>query len=153
MRKDIAILYATMTGNARDCAEKTAGLLEKAGAPARLRDLAQYNPRDLLEETTVLLIISTWGDGEPPDDGVDFFDYVRGLEPSSLAHLRFAVFALGDTGYENFCQCGRDLDGFFEKHGAERLLERVDNDVDFEDALQNWHRDVLVVLQEPVGAD
>jgi sulfite reductase alpha subunit-like flavoprotein len=45
------------------------------------------------------------------------------------------------------------LDGFFEKHGAERLLERVDNDVDFEDALQNWHRDVLVVLQEPVGAD
>jgi sulfite reductase (NADPH) flavoprotein alpha-component len=81
------------------------------------------------------------------------FDYVPGLEPSSLAHLRFAVFALGDTGYENFCQCGRDLDGFFEKHVAERLLERVDNDVDFEDALQNWHRDVLVVLQEPVGAD
>ena len=69
--------------------KETAGLLEKAGAPARLRDLAQYNPRDLLEETTVLLIISTWGDGEPPDDGVDFF----GLRPEAPNPPRLPICA------------------------------------------------------------
>ena len=61
MRTDIAILYATMTGNARECAEKTATTLRNAGFAARVHDLAGYDPRDLLEESTVLLAISTWG--------------------------------------------------------------------------------------------
>ena len=152
MRKDIAILYATMTGNARECAERTAALLGTAGLPARLHDLAHYDPRSLLEETTVLLPISTWGEGEPPDDAVNFVDYVKSLEPSSLCNLRFAVFALGDTSYDNFCQCGRDLDRLFEGHGATRLFDRVDNDVDFEGALEKWHDAVVAMLQDTVAA-
>ena len=150
MRTDIAILYATMTGNARECAEKTAAVLRKAGLSARVHDLAHYDSRDLLQESTVLLAISTWGDGEPPDDGISFFDYVKGLGEANLRRLRFAVFALGDTGYENFCQCGRDLDRMFEERGASRLLARVDNDVDFEEALAGWHEAVVVALQDTV---
>lgn len=152
MKTDIAILYATMTGNARECAERTAALFTKAGIPARLHDLAHYDPRSLFEETTVILSISTWGEGEPPDDGVNFFDYVKGLGSSSLRDLRFAVFALGDTSYDNFCQCGRDLDRMFEEHGATRLLDRVDNDVDFEDALAKFHEALVAILQDTVAA-
>jgi sulfite reductase (NADPH) flavoprotein alpha-component len=74
MRTDIAILYGTMTGNARECAEKTARVLGRAGLSARVHDLVHYDPRDLLHESTVLLAISTWGEGEPPDDAIAFFD-------------------------------------------------------------------------------
>jgi sulfite reductase (NADPH) flavoprotein alpha-component len=152
VKRDIAILYATMTGNARECAESTAALLSKAGLTARVQDLAHYDPRGLLKETTVVLTISTWGEGEPPDDGLDFFNYVGNLEPSSLSHLRFAVFALGDTSYDNFCQCGRDLDRMFGEHGATRLIDRVDNDVDFQDALEKWQETLLTMLQDTVAA-
>ena len=150
MRSDIAILYATMTGNARECAEKTATTLRNAGFAARVHDLAGYDSRDLLEESTVLLAISTWGDGEPPDDGIVFFDYVKDLGEASLHKLRFAIFALGDTSYDNFCQCGRDLDRMFEERGASRLLARVDNDVDFEEALGSWREAVVMAIQDTV---
>jgi sulfite reductase (NADPH) flavoprotein alpha-component len=152
MRTDIAILYATMTGNARECAEKVATSLGAAGFSARVHDLGQYDPRNLLKESTVLLAISTWGDGEPPDAAVVFFEFVMGLDGSALQNLRFAVFALGDTSYDNFCQCGRDLDRMLEERGAMRLLERVDNDVDFEDALGQWREAIVSVLQETVAA-
>ncbi len=152
MKTDLAILYATMTGNARDCAEKAAASLGAAGFRVRVHDLSHYDPRNLLEESTVLLAISTWGEGEPPDDGAALFDYVTNLEKPSLQNLRFAVFALGDTSYDNFCQCGRDLDRMLEERGATRLLERVDNDVDFEEALEKWREAVVAVLQDTVTA-
>ena len=150
MRTDTAILYGTMTGNARECAEKTARVLGKAGLSARVHDLAHYDPRDLLQESTVLLAISTWGEGEPPDDAITFFDYVKDLGEAALGKLRFAVFALGDTSYDNFCQCGRDLDRMLEERGASRLLARVDNDADFEEALASWHEVVVVAIQDTV---
>jgi sulfite reductase (NADPH) flavoprotein alpha-component len=90
------------------------------------------------------------GEGEPPDDAIAFFDYVKDLGEASLRELRFAVFALGDTSYDDFCQCGRDLDRMFEEPGASRLLTRVDNDVDFEEALACWHEAVAVVIQDAV---
>ena len=152
MKTDIAILYATMTGNARECAAKAASFLVKAGFDPRVHDLGHYDPRELLQETTVLLAISTWGEGEPPDDGVAFFDYVKSLQGLALEKLRFAVFALGDTSYDNFCQCGRDLDRMLEERGAMRLVERIDNDIDFEEALDSWREAVVVALQDSVIA-
>ncbi len=140
------ILYATMTGNARDCAEKLESTLKKAGLPVQTHDLAAYDPRQIVEETTVLLCVSTWGEGEPPDDGVNFCDHLKTLSAPALASVRFAVFALGDTSYEKFCQCGKDLDRLFEACGARRLLERVDNDVDYTEALEKWCSDLLAVL-------
>ena len=100
----------------------------------------------------MVLTISTSGEGEPPDDGLDFFNHVSNLDPSSLANLRFAVFALGDTSYDNFCQCGRDLDRMFEERGATRLLDRTDSDVAFEGALEKWQETLLSTLQDTVAA-
>lgn len=148
----ITILYATMTGNSRECAEKAAAALAQAGLSAETHDLAKYDPRKLLEETTLLLPISTWGEGEPPDDAVGFFDYVKSLEAPALARLSFAVFALGDTSYDEFCKCGRDFDEMFAERGGRRLLERVDNDVDFTDALEKWCADLVPAVQGAVAA-
>jgi hypothetical protein len=84
------------------------------------------------------------GEGEPPVDGISFFDYVKDLGEATLDRLRFAVFALGDTGYAGISiECLRSV-------GASRLLARVDNDVDFEEALACWHEAVLVAIQDTV---
>lgn len=147
----IAILYATMTGNARECAEKASAHAARAGLATQVHDLAHYDPRKLAEESTVLLAISTWGDGEPPDDAVAFFDHVKSLDPSALPHLRFAVFALGDTSYDQFCQCGKDFDRMFAERGAARILERVDNDVDYHEALEKWCENIVSVLAGPLA--
>ena len=152
MSNQVTILYATMTGNARDCAEKASSSLGKAGIANQIVDLAQYDPRHLADEKTVLVAISTWGEGEPPDDGVNFHDHIRTLEPASLSHLQYAVFALGDTSYEHFCQCGKDIDTIFAACAAQRLLERVDNDVDFTDALDKWCEEIVPVVQQAVAA-
>lgn len=152
MSKSITILYATMTGNARECAEKAASAVEGAGMSPQMHDLALYDPRKLVEEGHVLLAISTWGDGEPPDDAVGFFDYVKSLEAPALEKLRFAVFALGDTGYEHFCKCGKDFDEMFGQLGGTRLLDRVDNDVDYHSALEEWCDKVAERLGEEAVA-
>jgi sulfite reductase (NADPH) flavoprotein alpha-component len=143
----ITILYATMTGNSRECAEKAAAALVRAGLPVETHDLAKYNPRDLLQVTTLLFPVSTWGDGEPPDDAVSLLDFVQSLEATALAHLRYAIFALGDSSYDEFCKCGRDFDEMFEQRGAQRLMERVDNDVDFLDALDKWCADIVPAVR------
>lgn len=141
------ILYGTMTGNARDCAEKLESSLKCAGLASEVHDLAQYDPRRITAESTVLLVISTWGEGEPPDDAVGLYDYVKDLAAPSLANLRFAVFALGDTSYDDFCGCGKAFDRMFEELGARRLIGRVDNDVDYYDALDKWCSDVTRILR------
>jgi sulfite reductase (NADPH) flavoprotein alpha-component len=143
----ITILYATMTGNSRECAEKAAAALAKAGLPVETHDLAKYNPRDFLNVTTLLLPISTWGDGEPPDDAVSLYDFIKDLEAPALANLSYAVFALGDMSYDEFCKCGRDFDEMFEARGARRLLDRVENDVDFIEALEKWCADIVPAVQ------
>lgn len=148
----ITILYATMTGNSRECAEKAAAAMTKAGLPVETHDLAKFNPRDLLQVKTLLLPISTWGDGEPPDDAVNLFDFVKSLEAPALSGLSFAIFALGDYSYDEFCKCGRDFDEMFEERGARRLLERVDNDVDFLEALDKWCVDIVPAVQGAVPA-
>ena len=144
----ITILYGTMTGNARDCAEKVAGAFQKSGLVHEVHDLAQYDPRKLAEAATVILAISTWGEGEPPDDALGFYDYVKSLENPALAHLRFAVFALGDTSYDDFCGCGKNLDRMFEERGAQRILGRVDNDTDYFDALDKWCADLIPAVHD-----
>ena len=146
----ITILYATMTGNSRECAEKAAAALEKAGLTVQTHDLAKYDPRQILEVTTLLLPISTWGEGEPPDDALGFFDYVKSLEAPALSKMSFAVFALGDTSYDEFCKCGRDFDAMFAERGGHRLLDCVENDVDFTEALEKWCADLVPAVQGAV---
>lgn len=152
MSETITILYATMTGNSRDCAETAASRLKKEGHTVTAIDLANYKVGDIANEKTVLMTISTWGEGEAPDDGVNFLEHVQALADGSLPNLEFAVLALGDTSYDDFCGCGKKFDTEFERVGGKRLTERVDCDVDFQENADAWLGAVVAALANKVAA-
>lgn len=147
MNNDMLILFGTTTGNAEECATRVATKIAVNGLKPRLANMNQYGPEQLLSESVVLVVVSTWGDGEPPDDAIPFYEELRKLAPESLRHLRFAVFGLGDTGYENFCGCGKMTEHLFSSYGATALLPRVDADVDYEDQLVAWPGQVAEALK------
>lgn len=142
----ITVLYASMSGNSMDCARNIAGRLACEEHTVVAVDLAHYLASDILREQVVLVCISTWGEGDPPDDAVEFLDFLRSLAPGDLCKLRFSVFALGDVSYEHFCQCGKDVDALFEKLGGRRIAPRLDGDLDYDKEFARWSDSVSEAL-------
>ena len=142
----IPIYFATVTGNSRELAERTERTLKALGFDAEARDLAGESAESLREQQAALFIISTWGDGEPPDDAIDYVARLQSDEPLGLENLQFSVCALGDTGYEIFCGCGKIVDARLQHHGANRLADRVDCDVDYLDLYEAWISAVISAL-------
>ncbi|MFT4034211.1 MAG: assimilatory sulfite reductase (NADPH) flavoprotein subunit [Patulibacter sp.] len=140
------ILYATDTGNAKELAGLLSAAAEAQGIPTRTTDLADYKTRNLKDEQDLLLIAATHGEGEPPPAALDFFEFIEGKRAPKLPGVRFAVLALGDSTYEHYCAAGKTLDLRFEQLGAERLAERVDCDVDYEEAADAWIASVVAQL-------
>ena len=102
-----------------------------------MKNMAEISTQDLTKSSNLLVIVSTWGDGEPPETAVPFYkEFMTADLP--LADLRFSVCALGDTAYEKFCQIGKDFDSRLEKLGASRISERKDCDLDYEDSYSEW---------------
>ena len=128
MRK-LTILYATETGNAWALAEKAAALAAELGLAARLADMATYNTSMFEREQDLLVIASTHGEGDPPNTVMEFFEYLDEAE-IDLSDVRFTVLALGDSGYDMFCEAGRWLDRRLKELGGTRLGPRQDVDVD-----------------------
>ena len=142
----IAVLYATMTGNAEACAIDLAGRLKNGGLVCKLENLASYKAQTLGEEEVALFVVSTWGEGEPPDDVVPLFEELQNLETAALLNLRFAVFALGDSSYDVFCGFGKDCDRLLEQAGATRLRECECCDLNHDERLPNWAREIATLL-------
>jgi sulfite reductase (NADPH) flavoprotein alpha-component len=134
----IPIYFATVTGNSRDLAERAERRLKALGFEAEARDLVSESAESLREGRIALFIVSTWGDGEPPDDAIDYVARLQSDEPLGLGNLQYSVCALGDSGYEIFCGCGKIIDARLEHHGATRLVPRADCDVDFEELFATW---------------
>ncbi len=152
----LTIVYGSQTGNAEGLAERLHDLAERWGLPVRLFNLADFDAAHLIHTRFLFLLTSTQGEGEPPLNAQPFYHHLKDLsqrehEKPLLGHLRFAVFGLGDSSYTYFCQCGKDFDAFLEKLGAERILPRVDADVDFEEPAAEWMRRVIEVYQELSG--
>jgi sulfite reductase (NADPH) flavoprotein alpha-component len=122
--------------------------LRTAGVIVRVRDMAHCQTSVLTQASCVLMVVSTYGDGEPPDDAVPFWETVVHGNGLDLRGVKFSVLALGNTTYDHFCKCGREFDAALERHGATRIHARVDCDVDYEGPAKHWLRGVLTHLTE-----
>lgn len=152
-----SILYATDTGNSKELAGMLSAAAEAQGIPTRVTDLADYKSRGLKDEQDVLIIAATHGEGEPPPAALDFFEFIQGKRAPKLPGLRYAVLALGDSTYEHYCAAGRILDERFAELGADRLADRVECDVDYEDDADAWIASIVerltpVAQPEPAAA-
>jgi sulfite reductase (NADPH) flavoprotein alpha-component len=94
------------------------------------------------------MVVSTYGDGEPPDGAIQFWQAVVHGKGLNLSSVRFSVLALGNTTFDNFCKCGREFDAALERHGATRIYQRVDCDVDYDAPAKHWFEGVLAQLRE-----
>jgi len=144
--KPLVLLYGSQTGTAEGLAKRTAKAAEKIGFAPKLVDMAKYESVDLAKEENVLVITSTYGDGDPPDNAQAFWDYLRADTAPPLAHLRYSVLALGDTNYAAFCQFGKLCDERLETLGAQRVHPRVDCDVDYDAPAKSWTEGVFAAL-------
>lgn len=144
----MTILYGSHTGNGEGIAET---LMEKAtaeGINARLCDMEEFDPLELEREQLLFVIVSTHGEGDPPISAKHLHAYLKDYSGPPLAKLKYAVFALGDSSYQFFCQTGKDFDHYLETAGATRILDRVDADVDFEQPAQDWMDQVIKLYWE-----
>ncbi len=144
----LTILYASQTGNAKGVASKLAEQAKSAGISVNLKNVADYKAKSLKSESHLLIVASTNGEGEPPDDALSFHEFLYSKKAPKLADLSYSVLSLGDSSYEFFCQTGKDFDEQLEKLGAKRVAERVDCDVDYQDQAQQWSKDIVESLKE-----
>ncbi|MCC7121528.1 MAG: flavodoxin domain-containing protein [Gammaproteobacteria bacterium] len=127
----LTILYASQTGNGKRVAQRAFDAATAQGIGARLVSLGDFNPRQIRQERAILLVVSTHGDGDPPDDALALHRLLGGGQAPRLERLTFGVIALGDSSYPQYCKTGRDFDARLEALGAKRLAPRVDCDLDF----------------------
>ncbi|MGN7329990.1 assimilatory sulfite reductase (NADPH) flavoprotein subunit [Bacillus altitudinis] len=146
--KDVTVLYGSQTGNSEGLAKKTAQHLEEKGFQVTLSSMSDFKPNNLKKINNLLVIVSTHGEGDPPDNALSFHEYVHGRRAPKLDHLSFSVLSLGDSSYEFFCQTGKEFDERFEELGGTRLFDRVDCDLDYDEPFSEWLQGVASSLSE-----
>ena len=144
----ITVLSGSQTGNAKSVADKVAAELTEAGIAVKRVALKDYKAKTIADEKYLLLVTSTQGEGEPPEEGVVLHKLLNGKKAPKLTELQFAVLGLGDSSYPNFCQAGKDFDQRFAELGAMRLFERVDADLDYSATAEQWIRDIVAIVKE-----
>ena len=148
MSKQIAIYYGTMTGNSEGLAQDAVAEAKAAGWDATLYNLAETKADDLAANAAnALFVVSTWGDGEPPSDAVDFFAELSGVNVNLDGH-KHAVFGLGDSNYEQFNKFATDLDARLTELGSQTVLDVHKADVAFEDDFAAWKPNALAAFGE-----
>ncbi len=139
----LTVLYGSQTGNGQRLAERAAADAGALGMPVKLKSLADYRPAELRREQAVVLVVSTHGEGDPPDDAEPLYDYLMAERAPRLDKLSFAVLALGDSSYAKFCETGRQIDERLAELGAQRIAERAELDLDFETTAPPWFETTL----------
>lgn len=148
----LTILYGSQTGNGEAIARRLESDAKQRGYATRLQSLADFRFSALKREKLVTFVVSTHGEGDPPDDAELFRELLLSDRASRLSELRYAVLALGDSSYVNFCQTGREFDDRLAELGATRILPLVECDVEFEAEASVWRSGVLDLAAEQLEA-
>lgn len=144
----VTVLYGSQTGNSEGIACNLVDALKQKGVTAELQDMATYKTQNLKKEKQLCVVVSTHGEGDPPDTAMDLHAFLHGRRAPKLDGCSFAVLSLGDTSYEHFCKTGKDFDTRLGELGGTRLLDRVDCDVDYEDQADAWVAELATKLAE-----
>jgi len=150
--KFLTILYGSQTGNAKSVAQEFKAKLDAINIPAKIASMADYKLKQLKVESHVVIIVSTHGIGEAPDDAVSLHSFLAGKKAPKLNNLNFAVLGLGDTSYEFFCQTAKDFDKRLQDLGATRITDRVDCDVDYDADVAAWFDTITHQVKDELSA-
>ncbi|HET6565946.1 MAG TPA: flavodoxin domain-containing protein [Xanthomonadales bacterium] len=142
------VFYASQTGTGETIANELAGQLQQAGWQVDLQNMGSVRPAQLKKLTNVAIVISTHGEGDPPDDAIDWFDYLQSPRAPKLDSLNFTVLALGDRSYEKYCEAGRQLEQLLLATGARTFSPRIDCDLDYAENAGQWSGQVLDYARE-----
>ena len=144
--KQLTVLVGSRTGNGSSLAAELKKLAATAGFDVSVKNMLDYKPRELAQEQQLIVIVSTHGEGEPPFEAKEVYDYIHGKRAPKLDGVQFAVLGLGDSSYLHFCKTGKDFDAQLEKLGAKRIHQPAYLDVNFRDHAGNWIQSVLQTL-------
>ena len=151
--KPVTILYGSRTGNAEALASDVARKVESYDMAAHIYAMEDIDLQQLSGMERVLILCSTYGEGDMPDNAQALWDEAKDAEKGSLSGLNYSVLALGDTAYETYCQAGKNWDSQLEKLGAARVSLRIDCDVDYTENFENWMADALPLMAKAGDQD
>ena len=147
MENEIMVMFGTETGNAEELAETAVGMASSYDLAGKILDMEDVTV-DMLQECKRLIVVcSTWGDGEQPVNAQDLYDSTMEMTDGSLSGLEIAVLALGDTAFDLFCESGKEWDTVLENKGGTRINERIDCDTDYDDYAEDWFEKTLEKFQ------
>ncbi|OTA21986.1 sulfite reductase subunit alpha [Xenorhabdus beddingii] len=147
-QETITLISASQTGNARRLAEQLRESLLAANLNVNLINAGDYKFKHISKERALVIIASTQGEGEPAEEAVALYKYLHSKKAPPMKETAYAVFGLGDTSYEHFCQAGKDFDHRLNELGAQRLLARVDADVEYQEQADQWRQKITDILQQ-----
>ncbi len=150
-KRSITVLYGSETGNTQGLAEIFEQRLSDIGNNVTLKSMYAFKPKDLKKIEDLFIVTVMHGEGDPPDNAVELHEYIHGRKAPKLNGVRFSVLALGDQTYEFFCQTGKDFDNRLAELGAERIYNRVDCDVDYEEAAEKWMANVISAIDSTLA--
>jgi sulfite reductase (NADPH) flavoprotein alpha-component len=149
--KEVTILYGSQTGNARGLAKKASTTLEGKGFQVTVSAMSDFKPNNIKKVKNLLILVSTHGEGDPPDNALTFHEFLHGKRAPKLEDLNFSVLSLGDSSYEFFCQTGKQFDARLEELGGTRLYPRFDCDLDYDEPAAEWVEGIISSLGEAKG--
>ena len=144
----LLLIFGTETGNAEELAEDAANMAKGFDLEATVMDMEDIEPDDISTSKRLIVVCSTWGEGEQPVNAQDLYDAVEETEEGSMEGVNFAVLALGDTAFELFCESGKEWDTILEEKGGNRVNDRIDCDTDYDDYAEEWLEDTLGLMKE-----
>ncbi len=144
----LLLIFGTETGNAEELAEDAANMAKGFDLEATVMDMEDIEPDDISTSKRLIVVCSTWGEGEQPVNAQDLYDAVEETEEGSMEGVNFAVLALGDTAFELFCESGKEWDTILEEKGGNRVNDRIDCDTDYDDYADEWLEATLGLMKE-----